>query len=103
VPPYARLYKDTGDPHYLAVARVLLKDTKSMVALPGRQYDMRGIGWQQENFRLGPGPNGRGVGSHRHWLPWVSANHLHGIVGLDDYDPALYRKLSAPPAATTVH
>ena len=53
-------------PHYLAVARVLLMDTKSMVALPGRQYDMRGIGWQQENFRLGPGPNGRGVGSHRH-------------------------------------
>ena len=99
VPSYARLYKDTGDAHYLAVARVLLKDTKSMVALPGRQYDMRGIGWQQENFRLGPGPNGRGVGSHRHWLPWVSANHLHGIVGLDDYDPALYKQLSANPAA----
>ena len=98
VPSYAKLYKLTGDAHYLAVARVLLKDTKSMVALPGRQYDMRGIGWQQENFRLGPGPNGRGVGSHRHWLPWVSANHLHGIVGLDDYDPALYRQLSASTA-----
>jgi len=100
VPSYARLYKETGDPHYLAVARVLLMDTKSMVALPGRQYDMRGIGWQQENFRLGPGPNGRGVGSHRHWLPWVSANHLHGIVGLDDYDPALYKQLSAKPTTT---
>ena len=99
VPSYARLYKETGDAHYLAVARVLLMDTKSMVALPGRQYDMRGIGWQQENFRLGPGPNGRGVGSHRHWLPWVSANHLHGIVGLDDYDPALYKQLSARPSA----
>ena len=101
VPSYAKLYKLTGDAHYLAVARVLLKDTKSMVALPGRQYDMRGIGWQQENFRLGPGPNGRGVGSHRHWLPWVSANHLHGIVGLDDYDPALYKQLSANSTAKT--
>jgi len=101
VPSYAKLYKLTGDAHYLAVARVLLKDTKSMVALPGRQYDMRGIGWQQENFRLGPGLNGRGVGSHRHWLPWVSANHLHGIVGLDDYDPALYKQLSANPPTKT--
>ncbi|HWH58310.1 MAG TPA: hypothetical protein VN682_11805 [Terriglobales bacterium] len=99
VPSYARLYNDTHDPHYLAVARVLLMDTKSMVALPGRQYDMKGIGWQQENFRLGPGPSGRGVGSHRFWLPWVSANHLHGIVGLDDYDPALYKQLSARPDA----
>jgi hypothetical protein len=103
VPPYARLYKDTGDPHYLAVARVLLRDTKSTVALPGRLYDLGGIGWQQENFPLGLGPNGRSVGSQRPWLPWVSANHLHGIVGLDDYDPALYKKLSAPSAATTAH
>ena len=99
VPSYARLYKDTGDAHYLAVAQLLLKDTKSMVALPGRQYDMKGIGWQQENFRMGPGPSGRGVGSHRFWLPWVSANHLHGIVGLDDYDHALYEQLSANTVA----
>ena len=94
VPSYAKLYNYTKDPHYLDVARVLLNDTKSMVALPGRQYDMKGIGWQQENFRLGPGPRGRGVGSHRIWLPWVSANHLHGITGLEEYDPALFKQLS---------
>ena len=97
VPSYAKLYNYTKDPHYLDVARVLLHDTKSMVAMPGRQYDMKGIGWQQENFRLGPGPNGRGVGSHRMWLPWVSANHLHGITGLEEYDPALFKKLSTKP------
>jgi len=97
VSSYARLYNDTKDPHYLAVARILLMDTKSMVALPGRQYDMKGIGWQQENWRLGPGPSGRGVGSHRFWLPWISANHLHGINALQEYDPALFKQLSAPP------
>lgn len=100
VPSYAKLYNYTKDPHYLDVARLLLNDTKSMVALPGRLYDMRGPGWQQENFGMGPGPRGRGVGSHRHWLPWVSANHLHGITGLEEYDPALYRQLSTNPGAS---
>ena len=98
VPSYARLYKYTGDPHYLYVAKILLHDTKSMVAIPGRQYDMKGIGWQQENFRMGPGPSGRGVGSHRHWLPWVSANHLHGIAAMDEFDPVLYKQMSTKPA-----
>lgn len=92
---YARLYNYTRDPHYLEVTRVLLHDTKSMVALPGRLYDMKGPGWQQENFGMGPGPRGRGVGSHRLWLPWVSANHLHGINNLEEYDPALFRKLTS--------
>jgi hypothetical protein len=92
---YARLYNYTHDPHYLEVTRLLLHDTKSMVALPGRLYDMRGPGWQQENFGLGPGPRGRGVGSHRLWLPWVSANHLHGINALEEYDPALFHRLTA--------
>ena len=99
VPSYAKLYNETGDPHYLEVARILLHDTKSMVALPGRQYDMKGIGWQQEHWRLGPGGPGRGVGSHRFWLPWISANHLYGITGLEEYDPALFRMLSAGAAA----
>jgi len=92
---YARLYNYAHDPHYLQVTRLLLHDTKSMVALPGRLYDMRGPGWQQENFGLGPGPRGRGVGSHRLWLPWVSANHLHGINALEEYDPALFQQLTA--------
>jgi hypothetical protein len=94
VPSYAKLYNYTKDRHYLDVARVLLHDTKSMVALPGRQYDMKGIGWQQEGWRMGPGGSGRGVGGHRFWLPWVSANHLYGITGLEEYDPALFKILS---------
>jgi hypothetical protein len=98
VPSYARLYNLTKDPHYLDVARVLLHDTKSMLALPGRQYDMKGPGWQQEHWRLGPGGPGRGVGSHRFWLPWVSANHLYGITGLEEFDPALFKALCAKPA-----
>jgi hypothetical protein len=98
VPSYAKLYSYTSDQHYLDVARVLLHDTKSMVALPGRQYDLKGIGWQQEGWRMGPGGAGRGVGGHRFWLPWISANHLYGITGLEEYDPALFRKLCARPA-----
>lgn len=96
VPSYAKLYTLTHDRHYLDVARVLLHDTKSMVAMPGRLYDMKGPGWQQENWRMGPGGPGRGIGSHRFWLPWVSANHLHGIMVLQDEQPDLYRILSRP-------
>ena len=101
VPDYAKLYNYTQDPHYLDVARILLLDTKSMIALPGRQYDMRGIGWQQEGWGMGPGRNGRGVGGHRFWLPWISANHLQGITGLEEYDPALFELLSERPASQT--
>ncbi|MEO6005043.1 MAG: hypothetical protein ABIZ04_07875 [Opitutus sp.] len=92
---YAKLYNLTNDAHYLEVARILLHGTKSMVALPGRQYDLKGIGWQQEGFRMGPGGAGRGTSGHRFWLPWISANHLYSITGLEEYDPALFRKLSA--------
>ena len=94
VTSYAKLYKFTADTHYLDVARVLLHDTKSMVALPGRQYDMKGVGWQQEGWRMGPGGFGRGVGGHRFWLPWITANHLYSITGLEEFDPSLFRQLS---------
>ncbi len=94
VPSYAKLFKYTNDKHYLDVARILLHDTKSMVALPGRQYDLKGIGWQQEGWSMGPGRNGRGVGGHRFWLPWISANHLYSITGLEEFDKALYQQLS---------
>jgi hypothetical protein len=93
VPSYAKLFKYTNDRHYLDVAKVLLHDTKSMVALPGRQYDMKGIGWQQEGWHMGPGGPGRGIGGHRFWLPWISANHLHSINGLDELDPFLFQQL----------
>ena len=92
VPQFAELYEDTHDKQYLDVARVLLFDTKSMLALPGRTYDLDGPGWQQENWGMGPGR--RGFGSHRSWLPWISVNHLHGITGLEEFDPVLYRELT---------
>lgn len=91
VPAYAKLYKFTGDEHYLDVARVLLHGTKAMLALPGRIYDLAGPGWQQEHWKMGPV---RGVGAHRTWLPWVSVNHLHGITGLEEFDKELFQQLS---------
>lgn len=92
----AAVFRVTKDEHYLDVARVLLHDTKFMVALPGRQYDVKGFGWQQEGWRMGPGAS-RGVGGHRYWLPWVSANQVYGIAGLEEYDPVLFKKLSNRP------
>ncbi|MFB3778382.1 MAG: hypothetical protein ACE141_12265 [Bryobacteraceae bacterium] len=92
VPAYVKLYKYTGDAHYLDVARVLLHDTKSMLALPGRTFDLKGPGWQQEHWRTGP--NNRGVGTHRAWLPWVSVNHLRGITATEEFDPALFKQLA---------
>lgn len=91
VPDFARLYQYTKDERYLAVARVLLYDTKSMLALPGRTYDLSGPGWQQENWGMGPGR--RGFGSHRSWLPWISVNHLHSITGLEQSAPAVYQQV----------
>ncbi len=91
---YAKLYKYAKDEHYLDVARILLHATKSMIAIPGREYGMKGIGWQQEHWRFGPGGSGRGVGGHRFWLPWVSANHLYSITGLEEFDPVLYERLA---------
>ncbi len=91
VPAYARLYKYTNDEHYLDVARILLHNTKAMLAIPGRTYDLLGPGWQQENWSMG---RNRGNGSHRSWLPWVSVNHLHGITGLEEFDRELFQRLS---------
>lgn len=90
VPAYARLYRYTNDEHYLDVARILLLNTKAMLAIPGRTYDLLGPGWQQENWSMG---RNRGNGSHRSWLPWVSVNHLHGITGLEELDPELFKRL----------
>jgi hypothetical protein len=91
VPAYARLFEYTKEKHYLDVARILLHDTKAMLALPGRTYDLLGPGWQQEHWQMGPR---RGYGMHRSWLPWVSVNHLHGITGLEEFDTALFQRLA---------
>jgi len=88
---FAQLYKLTGDVHYLEVARLLLHNTKNMLALPGRMYDLQAAGWQQEHWSIAPL---RGYGFHRGWLPWVSTSHLNGIFGLMDVDPQLYRQLA---------
>ena len=90
-PDYVRLYKYTNDEHYLDIARILLHNTKAMLALPGRTFDLFGPGWQQENWSMG---RNRGYGSHRSWLPWISVNHLHGITGIEEFDKDLYQKLS---------
>jgi hypothetical protein len=88
---YAKLFKYSGDTHYYEVSRLLLHNTKSMLALPGRTYDLAGPGWQQEHWSLAPR---RGYGLHRGWLPWVSTSHLNGILGLMEFDPELFEKLS---------
>jgi len=98
VPAYARLYRYTGDAHYCEVARLLLHNTKAMLALPGRTYDMLGPGWQQEHWRMGP--NARGFGAHRSWLPWVSTNHLYSITGLEAVDPELFAELGGKAERT---
>ena len=92
VASYARLYMLTKDEHYLDVAYVLLHGTKAMLALPGRTYDLLGPGWQQEHWSLGPGR--KGMGAHRNWLPWISINHLNGIMALESFDKDLYQQLS---------
>ncbi len=92
VASYAKLYRYTGDAHYLDVARLLLHNTKAMLALPGHTYDLAGPGWQQEHWSLAPR---RGYGIHRYWLPWVSCSHLWGIESLEEYDPALFAELAA--------
>ena len=91
VDEYARLGRLTGEAHYLDVARLLLHNTKSMVAVPGRVYDLNGPGWQQEHWSLAPR---RGFGLHRAWLPWVATSQLNGIIGLEEFDAALFRELS---------
>ncbi|MDR1790029.1 MAG: family 43 glycosylhydrolase, partial [Opitutaceae bacterium] len=98
VASYARLYRETGDPHYLDVARILLHNTKAMVGRPGDNRGTRGPGWQQEHCWL---DLPRGKGRHRAWLPWVTVSHLRGINDLIDLDPALYNQLATATAEET--
>ncbi len=91
VDEYAKLSVIANDKHYEDVAKILLHNTKGMLALPDRTYDLLGTGWQQEHWSIAPM---RGFGIHRAWLPWVSTSHLNGIFGLEEYNLALYKKLS---------
>ncbi len=87
---FAKLYRYTGDNHYLQVARILLHNTKAMTAISGREFDLRGAGWQQEHWSLAPP---RGFGLHRGWLPWVATSQLNGIYGIEDLGDDLKKKL----------
>ena len=95
-PLYAKLYKLTKDTHYLDVARILLHNTKSMLALPGRTYGMLGPGWQQEHWQMSAN---RGYGQPGKWLPWLATNHLNSIMTLQDMDKDLFQTLAVKPAA----
>jgi hypothetical protein len=89
---YVKLYKYTNDVHYLEVARLLLHDTKGMIALPGQTYDLVGPGWQEEAWGF-VAPVPRFPGTRRVWLPWMPINHLRGIFDLEEYDPLLFKQL----------
>jgi hypothetical protein len=95
---YAKLYVDTKDPHYLDVTRILLHNTKAMVAMPGHLYEMLGPGWQQEHWGM---QQNRGYGQYGKWLPWTATNHIHSIVALQDDYPALYKQIAAPPVESS--
>jgi len=91
VDEYARLYQHTGDRHYLTIARILMHNTKNMVGIPGRTWDLHGPGWQQEGWSM---VRQRGVAGQIGWLPWVTVNHLEGILALEAYDENLYRQVA---------
>ena len=90
VDEFAELYIHTNDSHYYNTAMILLHNTKTMLAIPGREFDLKGPGWMQEHWSLAPV---RGFGIHRHWLPWVSTSLLNGIFELQDLDEDLYQKM----------
>jgi hypothetical protein len=83
---FARLHVLTGDPHFLDVARLVTHGTKAMLALPGRAFDLRGPGWQQEHWCFAVR---RGHGLNRRWLPWVAVAHVLGILRLRDLGPEI--------------
>jgi hypothetical protein len=91
VDEYARLHKLTGDAHYKDIATILLHNTKNMVALPGRLWDLYEPGAQQEHWGIS---SNRGKGRHRGALPWVTVNHITGIFGLKDVDINLYNEIA---------
>jgi len=87
---YADLYLNTKDQHYYQVAMILLHNTKAMLALPGREYDLKGPGWQHEHWSMAPV---RGVKNMPEWLPWIGTSQLNGIFELEDLDEDLYQKM----------
>jgi len=93
VASYAKMYRYTGDKHYLDIAMILLHNTKIMTSLPDHPYDLPQYGWQQEHWGIAPS---RGIGMHRGWLAWVTCSNLQGILELEDFDRELYRQMCVP-------
>ncbi len=93
VDEYAELFLLTNDKHYYDVAMILLHNTKTMLALPGREYDLEGPGWMQENWSMAPK---RGYGGQRAWLPWVTTSQLNGIIEMKELDEDLYNEMINP-------
>ncbi len=90
VDEYAKLYKYTGNKHYFDVAKILLHNTKGMLALPNRKYQYRAEGWIQEHWTLSI-PRGKAL--HPGWLPWVTTSNLNGICETEMFDKELFSKL----------
>lgn len=88
---FAKLYHYTGDTHYRDVARILMHNTRNMMALPGRTYDMAGVGWHSEFFNLSVP---RGFGETRLYSGWTSAAGLHSIFLLEEFDADLYAEIA---------
>lgn len=93
---FAELYLNTGDNHYYDVAKILLHNTKTMLALPGREFGLKGPGWMQEHWSMAPV---RGVGLYRNWNPWVATSQLNGILELEELDKELYKKMTGKDTA----
>ena len=76
---YYRLYVETGDAHYAAIARQLLYNTKQAVDVNGSLgYGHTGL--CTEALSLAP-PRGQGVNT---WLPWLTWAMIDPLAKLED-------------------
>jgi hypothetical protein len=75
------------------MTRILFHNTKAMLALPGRVFDLAGPGWQQEAWTLSAPDKGR-LGGARLETGWVAICHVAGIMKLKLRNPELYKKVA---------
>lgn len=77
---YYRLYLSTGDPHFAAVARLLLRNTKQMVDRQG-SHGYAHSGMLTEALTVAP-PRGHSVNI---WLPWLTVALIDPLASLEDH------------------
>ena len=76
---YYRLYVETGDVHYLAVARLLYDNTRQFVDVDGSMgYGQPGLCTEALTLAT---PRGQGVNV---WLPWLTASVVEPMTRLED-------------------